>query len=149
MKKLISVLLILALMFSVAHAAKLDEIVEEYNYEAEIMQLPQITTMPIDGTFFCIETGILIMFIKSETSDDIDLISCCTFGKPNCEGFLMTVCAILNMVDKSETVLNYGRMMNSFILAKRNGSVLVRTYNDHAGQITCKPDQYTFFIQLF
>lgn len=148
MKKLIAVLLILASLTSVACAANLEETIENYNYYAEATRVPKITQIPTDGTYVCFETGMLLMFLKSETSDDIDLISCTTFGQPYGEGFLLTVCTLLDMADSSNSMTNYGRMLKFFMIAKNSGSAILRTDNGCTGQITYKPEQYTFFIEL-
>lgn len=150
MKKIIAILLILMLVAPAAYADNLAETVEWYNEVAEMTGVPKITSMPgADGSYFCMETGILLMFLKSETSDDIDLVSCTTFGRPDGESFLLTVCTIIHMYSTLDDVTNFGRILKSFMIAKNNNSsAIVRTVNDKLGQITYKPDQYQFFLEV-
>lgn len=149
MKRLISVLLILMMLIPAACADNMEETIESYNHNAEFTGVPKVTQMLTDGTFLCMETGILLMFIKSETSDDIDLISCVTYGRPDPEGFLLTACTLMNMADSINSVHNYGILMNHYIAAKNtNGSMIIRTGNGRTGKITYKPEQYTFYIEL-
>ena len=147
MKKILAVLLILMILTPTAYADNLAETVEQYNDASEFTGVPKVTQLPIvDGTYLCLETGILLMFIKSETSDDIHLLSCVTLGRPDGESFLRTVCTFIKMVDPLDTIMNYGRVLQSFIIAKNTGAVMVTTSNDCTGQITYKPEQL-FILQ--
>ena len=149
MKKLIAVLLILMLIAPAAGADNLAETIEQYNSAAEFTGVPQVTSLPVDGTYLCLETGMLLMFIKSETSDDIDLVSCMTFGKPDGEAFLLTACTLLHMYTPSNDVTNFGRLLQSFMIAKNNNvSAGVVTSNDLLGRITYNKDQYQFYLEL-
>ena len=148
MKKLVALLVILALLGSVACAEKLDEIVERYNYETGFTGVPKITQLPVDGHYFCMETGIVLIFVKSETSDDIDLVSCSTFGKPDGEAFLCTVCTILNTFDPNDSIMNYGRAMNAFLSARNVGEMSVITSKRQYGTIKYTPSQYTFYLDI-
>ena len=148
MKRFLSVLLILTLLYSVACADNLAETIELYNENTNFTGVPKINTLPTDGTYLCLETGMLLMFIKSETSDDISLVGCYTFGRPDGEAFLCTVCNILNMYDPNNTILNYGRLLHSFMVARNTGAVIIRTSNNLVCNITYTKDQYKFYLEL-
>jgi hypothetical protein len=148
MKRLLSVFLILMMLIPAACADNLAEIVELYNEKTEFTGVPKITQLPVDGHYFCMETGIVLFFDKSDTSDDIGLVSCSTFGKPDGEAFLCTVCNILNMFDPTDSIMNYGRALNAFIAARNVGAMSVITSNKHFGSIKYTPAQYTFYLDV-
>lgn len=148
MKKAVAVVMILAMLCSVAFAMNESEMIEAYNNAAEFTGVPKITVSKIEGSFFFMETGIIVYFIKSKTSDDIDLVSCITFGQPYGEGFLLTVATILEMLSKTDSIMDFGRLMYFFIMAKKYGEANIRTSNNLLGRISYKPEQYQFYIEL-